>query len=1635
MNEKDKTLFPPYRSGYWIAWCFLISGFILTGFTAYIIKLKIDADLKHEFEIECNEIKKSISVRLSAHAQLLRGGASYLMSDEYVSREEWKSYIENGKIDKNLPGIQGMGFSLIVPKVQLTRHIQEIRKEGFPEYKMFPEGNREIYTSVIYLEPFSGKNLRAFGYDMYSEPVRRAAMEQSRDSNTAMLSGKVRLVQEGDEEVQAGTLMYVPVYKEGMPVNTVEERRLAIMGWVYNPYRMNDLMLGILGGWDLQSENRIRLQIYDGDILTTETLLFDTKTGDTVSVKETLNQLLPIDFNGKHWTLNLSGADLHSSYLNFIYAFLICGIVISILIFFLIKSMLNTRIRAVEIAEGLTADIQESEAKFRQLIENSHDIIFTISVDGVFTFVSKSWTNLLGHTIKEVVGQPFQKFVHSDDIPMCTAFLQKIIETGKRQEGIDFRVRHKNGKWLWQTSNVINITNETGIVVALEGIAHDITERKLAEEELHKSEERYRLILKNSFESVYLFDEYSKQIVDANPAFLKLSGYAIEEARTLTLYDIVAEEHSSIDRNITKVLSGTGFSMGERRWKRKDGTIVIVEASASKFIQNGKTVIFISGRDISERKQTEKIIRDNEIYLKKTQTIANLGTYTMDLTSGNWSSSEILDDIFGIETDYDKSGEGWISLIHPEWQKIISDYFHQVISDKKAKFDKEYKIIRNKDKTEHWVHDVGELRLNENGEPVEMIGIIQDITERKQAELAKKESDELFKHVFESSNVSKSITLPNGELNVNKAFYNLLGYTSEELKRTKWQDITHPDDIELTQKNVDRINSGETNEMRFNKRYLHKDGSVIWVDVSSSAYRNEEGKLLFHIATIVDITERKQAEEKLLSQTALLKAQMNSTIDGILVVDKNHKPVLMNNRFVELFNIPQHNMDDEDEAKMLQYVTGLAKNPEQFLEKIKYLYNNPSETSRDEVEFKSGMVLDRYSSPVLDKDGKNYGRIWTLRDITERKHAEEILKTSEEKFKTFFDKSSSGIFLMDMNQKLITVNESFAQMHGYTVEEMYGMDLSEIDIPEENHLIPERIERLLKGETLKFEVKHFHKLGNIIIQDVVTSMINIDNKDYILAFHYDITIRKQAEEVLEKWNSEFRKLSANAHGLIYQFTRRPDGTYYVPIASEGIMDIFGCTPEDVLEDFSPIARVIYPDDMERVISDIEYSANNMTYFTSEFRVQIPGKEIQWVYSNSSPEKLPDGSITWYGFNTDITEQKQVQQELILAKEKAEESDRLKSAFLTNMSHEIRTPMNGILGFSELLKEPHLTGEEQEKFINIIEKSGRRMLNTINDIINISKIEAKQMNLLLSVTNIKDHIESIQIFFRSEAEKKGIQILIKENLQAKDSLVNTDSDKVYGILTNLVSNAIKFTKEGYVEIGCKIKENLLEFYVKDTGAGIEQDQKEIIFERFRQGSEGLSRGYEGSGLGLSISKAFVEILGGKIWVESEAGKGSTFYFTIPYSVENSSSFSHGGLSPRRICDTERAVNSVKLEPEIKKLKILIAEDDETSRMYISLIVKMYSKEILTAQNGIEAVDICRNNPDIDLIMMDIKMPAMDGDEATKQIRLFNKSVVIIAQTAFALKGDRERLIKSGCNDYMTKPVNRNLLGELIIKYFK
>ena len=386
------------------------------------------------------------------------------------------------------------------------------------------------------------------------------------------------------------------------------------------------------------------------------------------------------------------------------------------------------------------------------------------------------------------------------------------------------------------------------------------------------------------------------------------------------------------------------------------------------------------------------------------------------------------------------------------------------------------------------------------------------------------------------------------------------------------------------------------------------------------------------------------------------------------------------------------------------------------------------------------------------------------------------------------------------------------------------------------------------------------------------------------------------------------------------------------------------------------------------------------------------------------------------------EYKIINRKLQIAKEKAEESERLKSAFLANMSHEIRTPMNGILGFADLLKEPNLSGEEQKEYLNIIEKSGRRMLNIINDIISISRIEAGLMTLNIQPSNINEQLEYIYTFFKPEVENKGLLFSYKTALSDEKAIVNTDKEKIYAILTNLVKNAIKFTDQGFIEFGYRVTESYLEFYIKDSGIGIPKEKQNEIFERFIQAERFDNNVNQGAGLGLSITKAYLDMLGGKIWVESELSVGSTFYFTIPYNA---------GIEEKNV--------DYKSETEKDNLKefnlplILVAEDDDSSIKYISLVLKKKGFDVLSVNNGTEAVEYCKNNPQIIMVFMDIQMPIMDGYEAAKLIREFNTTVPIIAQTAFAFESDKEIVLTHHFDDYIAKPIKPNDLYYILNKY--
>jgi PAS domain S-box-containing protein len=386
----------------------------------------------------------------------------------------------------------------------------------------------------------------------------------------------------------------------------------------------------------------------------------------------------------------------------------------------------------------------------------------------------------------------------------------------------------------------------------------------------------------------------------------------------------------------------------------------------------------------------------------------------------------------------------------------------------------------------------------------------------------------------------------------------------------------------------------------------------------------------------------------------------------------------------------------------------------------------------------------------------------------------------------------------------------------------------------------------------------------------------------------------------------------------------------------------------------------------------------------------------------------------------VRQVQQINTELVISKNKAEEADKLKSAFLANMSHEIRTPLNAILGFASLLKTPNLSTEKTESFVDIIDSSGQQLLAIINDILDISKIEAGQISISIANVNITDVLNELYHQFEKQAEQKKIRLELRNDFRNRKLEVSTDEIRLRQILNNLLSNAIKFTHEGSVEFGVRIIENFMEFYVKDTGIGIPDVDQKMIFEPFRQVENNNSRTYGGNGLGLSISKALVEKLGGSMSLTSKIDKGSAFAFTIPYVNAK---------------DTMRESHQENSENHWDNQIILIAEDECYNFLFLEELLQPTGVKILHARDGKEAVELVRRNPKISLVLMDIKMPVMDGYTATRIIKELKPRLPVIAQTAYAMSEDREKTRKAGFDNFISKPIVQDNFIKVLSDYME
>jgi signal transduction histidine kinase/CheY-like chemotaxis protein len=418
-------------------------------------------------------------------------------------------------------------------------------------------------------------------------------------------------------------------------------------------------------------------------------------------------------------------------------------------------------------------------------------------------------------------------------------------------------------------------------------------------------------------------------------------------------------------------------------------------------------------------------------------------------------------------------------------------------------------------------------------------------------------------------------------------------------------------------------------------------------------------------------------------------------------------------------------------------------------------------------------------------------------------------------------------------------------------------------------------------------------------------------------------------------------------------------------------------------------------------------------------MEVEGALGNRIFEVSHTGMMYNGEKALFEIFLDITERKVAEAELVKAKEKAEESDRLKTAFLNNISHEIRTPMNAIVGFAALLSEPDTDDLERKSYIDIIMQSSNHLLEIISDIVDISNIDAKLAKSVEREVNVKATLKMLYDQFLPRSEEKNLKLLVEYGLPDQDLLIRTDSTKLTQILSNLVNNAIKFTDEGSIKIGIRHMDGFLEFHITDTGIGIPPLHHSKIFNRFYQVQNSTTRMYEGTGLGLSISKANVELIGGRIWLDSYPGKGSTFYFTIPYKK----------MTPYSMKKTELVMPDDHIFPD--KKKILVAEDIESNFKLIKYFLSRSNVDVLQATNGQEAVEMCLSDRGIDMVLMDIKMPVMDGFTAVRLIRKAKLMVPIIAQTAYS--DDRDSALAVGCNGFISKPFDKKSLLKVMSDY--
>ncbi|MBN2777677.1 MAG: PAS domain S-box protein [Bacteroidales bacterium] len=929
-----------------------------------------------------------------------------------------------------------------------------------------------------------------------------------------------------------------------------------------------------------------------------------------------------------------------------------------------------------------------------------------------------------------------------------------------------------------------------------------------------------------------------------------------------------------------------------------------------------------------------------------------------------------------------------------------------------------------------------ECIISENATPIVdgdghisgVVIVFSDITDKYKAENALKESEQRFHMLFNYAPLGyQALDCKGNFIEVNQKWLDTLGYKRDEVIGKWFGDFLCEEFVEGFKKQFPVFKKEGQVYIEF--EMYHKKGHRVYIAFDGKIGYDSDNNFRQTHCILQDITELRKAENELKESQALLYGLFNNMPSGAAIYDVVNDGKKGEDYIVKYFN----NASLEIEQLSLADVIGkslfeLRPNIDEF--GLIDVFNKVWKTEKPEF-FESKIYVDEKFSSYYENFVFKLptGQIVSIyNDTTDEVINKQKLDQGYALLRIAGEKAKLGGWNVLLSENRSYWSDEVARIHemepGYSPLVEDGISYY---APEWRDKITEVFTNCAKyGTPYDEEMEILTASGKRIwVRTIGEAVKNQKGEIYkVQGAFQDISDKKQIEESLRKSEESYRQIANSISDVVWT----SDLNINVSYVSPSVERLFGETQEEHMK--RPLSKKFYPKDLEYLLNLLKIELENekdpdcdrdRSRIIDVEHLTADGKPI-WVSINLSFIRDENGNaIGIQGVTRDISLRKTAEEELIKAKERAEESDKLKSAFLANMSHEIRTPMNGILGFSELLKTPNLSGDQQAEYISIIEKSGNRMLNIINDIIDISKIESGLMKIKIKETNFNRVCDYVFNFFEPEVKAKNMKLSYHKDLQDQFAIASLDKDKLTAVLVNLVKNAIKYSQEGEINFGYLVEKDMLKFFVKDTGIGIPKDRQSVIFERFVQADIIDTMARQGAGLGLAISKAYVEMMAGELCVNSVEGKGSEFYFTIPFNRIENDDLLIGNSDTE-----ERSVG--------KSLKVLIVEDDNVSEQFLTILANNFTNNIIYAKDGVEAVDLCKKHPDVDLILMDIQMPQLNGHGATKQIRDFNKDVVIIAQTAYGLSGDKELALQSGCNDYLSKPIKKEQFNALVKRYF-